>query len=180
MFIHEHVGQSDFHERFDWFAFKMPMKTEQRGFTLIEVLIAITILAFVILSMFAIYVHVIRELRRAKNRTYAMQAIAMMAERIIGNSHDARRFNNANTDDLSTSDSEIYEDVRAWQAILREFPGRAVGTVTTRIEPRCRNAQTPPLCARVVIVNVVVQYRNYGHEASHTATIYLEPKEQLD
>ena len=76
MFIHENVGQSDFHERFDWFAFKMPMKTEQRGFTLIEVLIAITILAFVILSMFAIYVHVIRELRRAKNRTYAMQAIA--------------------------------------------------------------------------------------------------------
>ena len=157
----------------------MPMKTEQRGFTLIEVLIAITILAFIILSMFAIYAHVIRELRRAKNRTYAMQAIAMMAERIIGNAHDARRFDKANTDDLATSDPVIREEVNAWRGMLQAFPGRAVGAVTARTEFRCNASQTPPRCPCVVMVNISVQYRNYGVDASHAATIYLEPKESL-
>ena len=69
----------------------------QRGFTLIEVLVAITILAVVVLSMFEVYLHAIREIRRAKNRTVATNANQMILDRIATTPFDARRYHNAST-----------------------------------------------------------------------------------
>jgi type II secretion system protein I len=58
------------------------MKNAARGFTLIEVLVAVAILAAAMMSVFAIYVHCTVELRRAKNRTLATNFAQQMMEMI--------------------------------------------------------------------------------------------------
>ena len=152
----------------------------QRGFTLIEVLVAITILAVVVLSMFAIYLHAIREIRRAKNRTFATNANQMILDRIVMTPFDARRYHEASTtSDINSLDQNIRNDIFDWAAMLKQFPVRAVGTITVRVEDRCLLELTPPYCPKVLIVVAAIRYQDYGRERTQIASLYVEPREAL-
>jgi len=158
----------------------MSGRRNHRGFTLIEVLVAISILAVVVLSMFAIYLHAIREIRRAKNRTFATNATQMILDRIATTPFDARRYHDASTaSDAATLDQQIKNDIIDWAAMLRQFPTQAVGTITVRIEPRCLGDVTPPFCPNVLIVIAAIRYQDHGRERTQLASLYVEPREAL-
>ena len=155
----------------------MAGRRNQGGFTLIEVLAAITILAVVVLSMFATYLHAIREIRRAKNRTYATNANQMILDRILTTPFDARRYHGATTTKIDTLDASIKGDMTDWAAMLRQFPTQAVGEITARAEDRCVLELTPPLCPKVILVIAAIRYQDYGRERRQIASLYIEPRE---
>ena len=76
----------------------MMVTTKQEGFTLIEVLVAIAILAVAIVTVFGIYSYCMVEIRRAKLRTVATNCGQQMMEMICSTPHDISNYHDLTTD----------------------------------------------------------------------------------
>ena len=152
-----------------------------KGFTLLEVLVCVAILASIIMSMFAVYTHLTLEIRRSRNRTIATQAAQMIMETVIASPYDARVFHNLSSSVEPPSDSPVLADVLAWRNTLASFP-IAMGA-QVRVEevnaPFCHDPDDEEelaLCPRQLQVTVEIHYQDHGREATQELSLTLEPK----
>jgi type II secretion system protein I len=134
----------------------------RQGFTLIEVLISIAILAMVVMSVCSIYTHCTLEIKRAQNRTMASNFAQQMMEMICSSPHDLSAYDGLTTAAAPPSDNPARADLLRWQAALDTFPTEAVGTIAV---------QADPTIAYATAVTVQITYTNYGRETVSTLTL---------
>ena len=144
-----------------------------RGFTLIEVLVAIAILATVFMTMFAIYTHTLIKVRRAKNRTLATNTAKMMMEMIISSPYDASIYHGLTTITTLSADHPVQADLLHWKATLETFPTMAVGIISALDSRECVQDR----CTDIVTVNVAIRYQDYGGETTNALSVKLEKRQ---
>jgi prepilin-type N-terminal cleavage/methylation domain-containing protein len=136
--------------------------TKQEGFTLIEVLVAIAILAFAIMTVFSIYSYCTVEIRRAKNRTIAMNCVQQMMEMICSTPHNISQYHGLTTASTPPSSNPVRADFLRWQFVLqRSFLSQAIGTISVVEEAYSR------------VVTVAIRYDNYGREQASTLSMKI-------
>ena len=133
----------------------------ERGFTLVEVLVALAILTVAIMSVFAIYTQCTVEIRRAKNRTIATNCAQQMLEMICSTPHALSNYHGLTTTADPPAGNPVRDDLLRWQAALQTVPTRAVGTISVGDE----------LYARLVTVEV--KYDNYGRATTTTLALKI-------
>jgi prepilin-type N-terminal cleavage/methylation domain-containing protein len=138
------------------------MRKPDGGFTLIEVLIAITILATSIISMFAIYTHCILELRRARNRTIATNCAQQMLDMVLSLPDDVFGWNGVRTTAEALNNPLIRADVQAWQAALQTMLPGAGGELAV--------ADDSDYTTRV---SVTINYWNYKRFMKTTLSVNI-------
>lgn len=138
------------------------MRRQQHGFTLLEVLIAISILGTAILSVFTIYTHCSLELQRARNRTIATQCAQQMIEFICSTPHDVTVYHGLQTTAVLAANHPARADLLAWQATLQHVLPDAVGTVTVGDDPDL------PYTTRIT---VSINYANYRRPTTTTLVL---------
>ncbi|MCP4405424.1 MAG: prepilin-type N-terminal cleavage/methylation domain-containing protein [bacterium] len=149
------------------------------GFTLIEVLVCVAILASVIMTMFAVFTHLNLEIRRSRNRTLATQAAQMVLETIIASPHDAREYHGLTSETLPPPDSPVQTEILAWRNSFATFPVKTAAHVTVGEAPFCAALETEEkslvLCRKLLQVTVEIRYQNHGREAVQELSVTLEP-----
>ena len=134
--------------------------TKQEGFTLIEVLVAIAILAVAIVTVFGIYSYCLVEIRRAKLRTVATNRGQQMMEMICSTPHDISNYHDLTTVSIPPSSNPIRADFLTWKSALQtSFPTWAIGTISVVHEPYSK------------VVTVTIRYDNYGRETISTLSM---------
>ncbi len=136
----------------------------ERGLTLIEVLIAVAILATAMMSVFTIYSQCVVEIRRAKNRTLATQYTQMMLEMIISSPYNVSHYQGLSTSIAPPDDNPIREDMLKWAHALNTFPTIASGRISV-VEESYSN-----------LVTVALQYGNYGRNTTNILTLKVEKR----
>jgi prepilin-type N-terminal cleavage/methylation domain-containing protein len=140
----------------------MRTATKQEGFTLIEVLVAIAILAFAIMTVFSIYSYCMLEIRRAKNRTIATNYAQQMMEMICSTPHDISHYHDLTTASTPPLSNPVKADFLRWQSVLQlSFLSQAIGTISVVDEAYSR------------VVTVAIRYDNYGKEQTSTLSIKI-------
>lgn len=137
------------------------MTKNQRGFTLIEALIASAILAAALMSVFAIMTRCTVELRRAKHRTIASNAAQAMIEMILSSPYLPTYYHALSTDTPPPDDNPVRADLLTWSAMLSAFPTHAVGAIRVAIEEYA------------YVATVDVSYGNYGRNAVSSLSVYI-------
>jgi len=143
----------------------MTTATKQEGFTLVEVLVAVAILAFAIMTVFSIYSYCTVEIRRAKNRTIATNCAQQMMEMICSSPHDISNYQGLTTASTPPAGNPARADLLRWKSILQtSFPAQAVGTISVADEPYS------------IVVTVTIGYNNYGRETASTLSTKIAKK----
>jgi prepilin-type N-terminal cleavage/methylation domain-containing protein len=133
----------------------------ERGFTLVEVLVALAILAVAIMSVFAIYTQCTVEIRRAKNRTLATNCVQQMMEMICSTPHAFSNYDGLTTASDPPASNPVKADLLSWQSALQTFPTQAIGTISVGDEPYAS------------LVTVEVKYDNYGRTTTTTLVLKI-------
>jgi prepilin-type N-terminal cleavage/methylation domain-containing protein len=140
----------------------MMVTTKQEGFTLIEFLVAIAILAVAIVTVFGIYSYCMVEIRRAKLRTVATNCGQQMMEMICSTPHDILNYHDLNTASIPPSSNPIRADFLTWKSVLQtSFPTWVIGTISVVHEPYSN------------VVTVTIRYDSYGREATSTLSMKI-------
>ena len=138
--------------------------TKQEGFTLIEVLVAVAILAVAIVTVFGIYSYCM-EIRRAKLRTVATNCGQQMMEMICSTPHDISSYHDLTTASIPPSNNPIRADFLLWRSALQtSFPTWVIGTISVVDEPYSK------------VVTVTIRYDNYGREMTSTLSMKVAKK----
>ena len=149
------------------------------GFTLIEVLVCVAILAGVVMTMFGVLTHLTIEIRRSRNRSIATQAAQMVMETIVAAPYDARVFHGLTSEETPPSDSLVSTDVLGWKNTLTAFPIKTVAQVAVEETPFCVDIETEEesfaLCPELLQVTVEIHYQDHGREATQKLSLALEP-----
>ncbi len=132
-----------------------------QGFTLIEVLISVTILAATIMSVFTIYSQCFVEIRRAKNRTLATNLTQMMMEMIIASPYAPSAYHGLNTNETSSPDNPARGELESWKTALHTFPTPALGNIAVTTE------------TYTYLVEVQITYQDYGRTNTQTLSLHL-------
>ena len=141
----------------------MPSKPSERGLTLIEVLVAVVILAATTMTIFTIYNQSMVDLRRAKNRTFATQAAQTMLEMILSSPYPASAYHGLTTASDAPTGHPAAGDWHTWKTILAAFPTAATGTIAVQ-----ENRLTYGNLALVTIM-----YSDYGRDATRTFALVV-------
>ncbi len=140
------------------------MTRAEQGFTLIEVLVAVVILAFAIMGVFSIYMQCTVEIRRARNRTTVTNCAQQMMEMICSTPHEITNYHGLTTASIPPMSNPVREDLLRWKSSLQALPAQAVGTIS--VENGLYSH----------IVNVQIIYDNYGRETTNTLSMKIAPK----
>ena len=144
-----------------------------KGFTLIELLIATAILGTAVISMFAIYSHIIVEIRQARNKTLATNMAQAMLEMIVSSPYNATLYHGLTTTTNPPEDNPARHDLLVWKTRLEDFPTNAVGRISAiRAETEC----SLDTCPDIVRVDVTITYEDYGGETISSLSLKLEPR----
>lgn len=110
---------------------KRPRASAERGFTLVEALVALIVLSIGLLGIAALYVETLRANRTALVRTQAVTLTADLADRIRANRTPAGAYACADPCDPDTGGNAIaIADLTEWLAnVNAQIPG-GVGIVT--------------------------------------------------
>ncbi|MDR0274561.1 MAG: prepilin-type N-terminal cleavage/methylation domain-containing protein [Burkholderiaceae bacterium] len=114
-------------------------QTPQRGFTLVEALVSMAILALCVLGLAAVQARMLVETRTTNSRATAIRLIGELNERIQLNSYGADPLINPTT--VIGSTTSAYADGRLGDTLPTAFP-----SVPTSI-PDC--TQNPPACTPI-------------------------------
>jgi prepilin-type N-terminal cleavage/methylation domain-containing protein len=136
----------------------------ERGFTLIEVLISVAILAAAMMSVFTIYTQCIVEIRRAKNRTMATNAAQMMMEMIASSPHAVLSYHGLATTTDPPAGNPARNDLLVWKSALQAFPTSAIGTISV-VDELYSN-----------VVTVQVSYDAYGKNTTNTLSLKIRKR----
>ncbi|PID56880.1 hypothetical protein CSB45_09450 [candidate division KSB3 bacterium] len=152
--------------------------TTDTGFTFIEVLVCVVILAGVILTMFGVYTHVTMAILRSRNRSIAVRAAQMILERVLAGPHDARVYNGLTSETVLASDSPVFTEVLGWKHTLAAFPVRTNAHVTVDELPFCVDVATEEgpltLCPKLLKITVDIRYQDHGRDATQTLSLIRE------
>ena len=140
------------------------MANTDRGFTLIEVLVAVTILAFAIMSVFTIYTQCTLETRQAKNRTTATNCAQQMMEMICSTPYDIANYHGLTTASVPPTNNPVREDVLRWKSSLNALLTQAVGTISVRDDIEIPYSR---------VVTVEIRYKNYGRQTISTLSMKI-------
>lgn len=155
------------------------INSSNAGFTLIEVLVCVAILASVVMSMFAVYTHLTVEIRRSRNRSTAAKAAQLVLESIIAAPYDARVYHGLSSAEEPPSDSPVSAEVLAWKNILATFPVETAVQVTVQEEDVlfCADLEeeSPVLCPTILQITVEIRYQDHGREAVQELSLTIEP-----
>ena len=138
----------------------------ERGFTLIEVLISVAILAAAIMSVFTIYAQCIVEIRRAKNRTMATNSAQMMMEMIASSPYAVSNYHGLATTTDPPAENPAKNNLLAWKSALQTFPTSAIGTISVVDE----------LYSHVVTVKI--SYDDYSKRTVNTLSLKIGKRSQ--
>ncbi|PIE32679.1 hypothetical protein CSA56_14420 [candidate division KSB3 bacterium] len=144
-----------------------------RGFTLIELLISTAILGTAVISMCAVYSHIVIEIRQARNRTLATNMAQAMMEMIASSPYDATAYHSLTTVTNPPEDNPVRDDILVWKTRLEDFPTSAIGRISA-----IRKATVCSLdsCPGIVEVDVTITYEDYKGETINRLSLILEPK----
>ena len=135
-----------------------------QGFTLIEVLIAIAILAVAVMGVFMVYTQCTAEIRRAKNRTTATNYAQQMMEMVASTPYDILNYHGLTTLTDPPTDNPVRADLLRWKANLQTFLTNAVGTIAVVKDQAISHA---------ILVTVTITYENYGRKATSTLSLKI-------
>ena len=151
-------------------------RQSSQGFTLIEVLISVAILAVAMMGMFAIYTQILVEIRRVKNRTLATHAAQTMMEMIVSSPYDASLYHGLTTASDPLVGNPVRPDILAWGLSLDTFPTSAVGTISTVDDKKCFSIESQSLCTDIVNIDIEIHYNDYGLERTSVLSLTAETR----
>jgi prepilin-type N-terminal cleavage/methylation domain-containing protein len=140
------------------------MINTEKGFTLIEVLIAVAILTVAVMSVFMIYTQCTVEIRRAKNRTIATNYAQQMMEMISSTPYNIFYYHGLTTTSDPPADNPVRDDLLRWKAALQTFPTRATGIISVVADQESPHS---------IVVTVKITYDNYGREVTNTLSLKI-------
>ena len=141
----------------------------QSGFTLLEVIISVAILAIAMMGVFTVYSQCTTEIRRAQYRTLVTACGQQMLDMIASTPHNIFVYHDFSTDSSPPDDSPVWSDLSVWQSRIHTLPTQAAGTISVVNDPDI------PHTTRVT---VRITYDNYGRSAATTISMHV-PQPQL-
>jgi prepilin-type N-terminal cleavage/methylation domain-containing protein len=142
----------------------MSIVRQKHGFTLLEVLVSITILAVAMMGVLRIYTQCTLEIRRAKHRTMATHYVQEMLEMIRSSPFDLQNFHGLTTVSTPPEENPARTDLLRWASMLQMFPVPATGDISVIRDP------ATPYTMRVT---VTLTYDNYGKESTTVVSVKM-------
>ena len=135
-----------------------------QGFTLIEVIVAVAILAVAVMGVFMVYSQCTVEIRRARNRTMATNYAQQMMEMIASTPSDILNYHGLTTMTDPPTDNPVRADLLRWKANLQPWLTNAVGTIVVVKDQAISHA---------ILVTVTITDENYGRRATSTLSLKI-------
>ena len=136
----------------------------EQGLTLIEVIIAVAILAATVMSSFAVYSQCIVEIRRAKNKTIATNLAQMMMEMISSSPYPVASYHELTSAADPSPQNPAYHDLLVWKANVETFPTSAIGSISVEDDPSFH------------VVTIEIRYDDYGKTTTSILSLRLDKK----
>lgn len=142
-----------------------PQARSARGFTLVEVLVALLVLSIGMLGIAALYLDSLRASRAALYRTQAVALASDIGDRIRANRNPIDAYDCGGECVAGTGGNDVaVTDINAWLAnVQRELPG---GTCSLTFTAGAANAPN--------VYDVAVTWTEVGYEDPLTYTLQIE------